>query len=298
MKPYAVCCLTGVGGLSNDSGLPTCWRVETAVYLSNIETYDLWSAAQRQRRVMYALMLRNIRTRFFGNGLGYLVAIAWPLSHILILVAVYTLMGRVAPYGDSTALFVATGVVPFQTFNYLARFMMIAVMRNRPLLAFPEVKVLDILFASALLEILAAACVTIVFIVMAWFVGIDIVPRDIVQAAYAFGAAILLGLGFGLFNGVIALAFPGWFTGYTLVTIILWGTAGILFVPDALPATLREILAYHPVLQIVEWTRSAYYEGYGGLVLDRTYVLGYASVTIFLGLLFERAMRGHLLAQR
>jgi capsular polysaccharide transport system permease protein len=46
------------------------------VYLSNTEAYDLWSAARRQRRVLYALMLRNIRTRFFGNGLGYLVAIA------------------------------------------------------------------------------------------------------------------------------------------------------------------------------------------------------------------------------
>jgi capsular polysaccharide transport system permease protein len=268
------------------------------VDLSNTETYDLGAAAARQRRVLYALMLRNIRTRFFGNGLGYLVAIAWPLSHILILVSIYTLMGRAPPYGDSTALFIATGVVPFQIFNYLARFMMIAVTRNRPLLAFPEVKVLDILFASALLEILAAACVTVVFFVLAWFVGIDIMPKEIVQAAYAFVATVLLGLGFGLFNGIITLAFPGWFTAYTLFTIVLWVTAGILFVPDALPKTLREVVAYHPVLQVIEWTRSAYYEGYGDLVLDRPYIIGYICVTIFLGLLLERAMRGYVLAYR
>ena len=243
-------------------------------------------------------MLRNIRTRFFGNGLGYLVAIAWPLSHILIIVTMYSLVGRVAPYGDSTALFIATGVVPFQIFSYLARFMMIAVMRNRPLLAFPEVKVLDILLGSALLEILAASCVTIVLLIIAWFIGMDVMPLNIVQAAYAFGSAILLGLGFGLFNGVVALAFPGWFTGYTLISIILWMTAGIFFVPDALPSSLRQILAYHPLLQVIEWTRSAYYEGYGGSVLDRPYVIGYACVTIFLGLVLERAMRGHLLAQR
>jgi capsular polysaccharide transport system permease protein len=160
------------------------------------------------------------------------------------------------------------------------------------------VKVLDILIASALLEILAAACVTIVFLIMAWFIGMDIMPRDIVQATYAFGAAILLGLGFGLFNGVIALAAPAWFTGYSLLTIVLWATSSVLFVPDALPSSLREILAYHPVLQVIEWTRSAYYEGYGGLVLDRPYVIGCACLTIFLGLLLERSMRGHLLAKR
>jgi capsular polysaccharide transport system permease protein len=268
------------------------------VYLSNAETYGLWSAAQRQRRVLHALMLRYIRTRFFGNGLGYLVGIAWPLSHILILVMMFIFAGRTAPYGDSTVLFIATGVVPFMIFSYLARLMMLSVMRARPLLAFPEVKVIDLLLAAALLEMLAAVCVTIVLVVMAWFAGIDVTPRDIVEAAYAFGAAILLGLGFGLVNSVIALAYPAWFTGYALINILLWVTAGVFFVPDALPQVLREIAAYQPVLQVVEWTRSAYYEGYGGVVLDRPYVIGYACVTIFLGLVLERAMRGHLLAAR
>ncbi|MGO8973329.1 MAG: ABC transporter permease [Steroidobacteraceae bacterium] len=268
------------------------------MYLSNTEGFDLWSAAKRQRRVLFALMLRNIRTKFFGNGLGYLVAIAWPLTHILVLVAIYSLMGRVTPYGDSTALFIATGVVPFQTFAYVARFMMLMLIRMRPLLAFPEVKVLDMLFASALLEIMSACCVVIVFLIIAWFAGIDPMPRDSVQATYALGAAVLLGLGFGLLNGVIALAFPPWLTGYMLVYILLWLSAGIFFVPDALPAQIRDIAAYQPALQLVEWMRSAYYEGYGSMVLDRSYVIGFGVVTVFLGLLLERAMRGHLLAYR
>ncbi len=268
------------------------------MYLSNTEGFDLWSAAKRQRRVLFALMLRNMRTKFFGNGLGYLVAIAWPLSHILILVVLFSFTGRAAPCGDSTVLFIATGVVPFLTFSYVARFMMIMLVRMRPLLAFPEVKVLDMLLASALLEIMSACCVVAVFLIIAWFVGIDPIPRDIVQAAYALGACILLGLGFGLFNGVIALAFPPWVTGYVAVIILLYASAGIVFVPDALPAQIRDILAYQPALQVVEWTRSAYYEGYGSSVLDRGYVIGFGIVTVFLGLLLERAMRGHLLALR
>jgi capsular polysaccharide transport system permease protein len=268
------------------------------LYLSNTDGFNLWSAAKRQRRVLFALMLRNIRTRFFGNGLGYLVAIAWPLTHILIIVGIYSSLGRAPPYGDSTALFVATGAVPFMVFSYLSRFMMISVLYARPLLAFPEVKILDVLIASALLEILAAACVTIVLIILAWAFNVDIMPRDIVQASYALGAAVLLGLGFGMLNGVLTLAIPMWFTGYALFTIVLWLTAGVFFVPDALPNTLREILAYHPVLQVIEWTRAAYYEGYGGLVLERPYPIAVGVGTLFLGLMLERAVRGHLLAIR
>jgi capsular polysaccharide transport system permease protein len=262
-------------------------------------TIKFWAPAiRRQRRVLFALMLRNIRTKFFGNGFGYLIAVAWPLSHILILVVMYTLMGRVAPYGDSVALFVATGVLPFQTFSYLARFMMLGIIRNRPLLHFPEVKILDLLFAGGLLEIISACCVVITFLIIAWCAGIDAMPRDILQASFALGTAMLLGLGCGILNGVIVLAAPGWFIGFTLSIIMLWISSGILFVPDAMPAIARDILAYNPVLQVIEWMRSAYYEGYGAIVLDRTYALSFAAITLFLGLLLERAMRGHLLAVR
>lgn len=68
--------------------------------------------------------------------------------------------------------------------------------------------------------------------------------------------------------------------------------------PDMLPEGLRNALAYNPVLQVIEWMRSAYYEGYGDLVLDRTYAIGVGTGAVFLGLLLERAMRGHLLAKR
>jgi capsular polysaccharide transport system permease protein len=268
------------------------------VYLSNSETFDLWSAAKRQWRVLLALMLHNIRTRFFGHGLGYLIAVAWPLTHILVFVMMFVFTGRAAPYGESIPLFVATGTVPFMIFSYMSRFMVISVIKCRSLLTFPEVKILDILLATALLEALAACCVTIVIILLGWFASIDVMPKDVVEATYAFGAALLLGLGYGLLNGVLALAVPMWVTAYQLVIIVLWISSGVVFVPDALPEPARNALAYNPILQVIEWMRSAYYEGYGDLVLDRTYAIGVGVGTVFLGLLFERAMRGHLLAAR
>jgi capsular polysaccharide transport system permease protein len=268
------------------------------MYLSNTEQFGRRAAVRRQWRVLYALMLRNIRTKFFGNGLGYVIAVAWPLSHIIIIVVMYSFLRRLAPYGSSTALFIATGVVPFQTFAYVARFMMIAVIKAKPLLAFPEVRVLDILISSALLEIISCCCVVIAFMIMAYFAGINPIPHDIVQAAYAFGACILLGVGAGVLNSVIMLAIPMWATAFVLLIVALWIISGVFFVPSALPEVLRDWLAYQPVLQVVEWTRTAYYEGYNSLILDRSYVVGFGLVMLFSGLVLERALRGHLLAGR
>jgi capsular polysaccharide transport system permease protein len=249
-----------------------------------------------QGRVIFALMLRGMRSRFFGNGLGFLVAsVGWPLVHMLILLAIYLLTGRIAPYGDSVVLFFATGLIPFMAFNYISRWTMVGMFFDKPLLAFPAVKVTDLLFARVFLEILGSCITAMSLLVILWIGGIDFMPRDIVQAAFAFGAAILLGTGVGMINAVIATAFPPWFTGYVLVQIILYASSGILFVPDSLPEIARYYLSFNPVLHAVEWMRSAYYPGYGSLVLDKTYLLGWCVCTIFGGLALERLIRGRVL---
>ena len=266
--------------------------------MSLADTRRFAVAAAEQRRVLLAVMLRNMRTRFFGHGLGYLVAIAWPVVHILILIALFAGLGRAPPVGDSALLFIATGSVPFQIFSYVSRFMMMSLLATRPLLSFPQIKVLDVLFASAILEALSSVCVAIVLIGLAWILEIEAMPRDVVQAACAFGASVLLGLGFGLFNGIIVLAWPQWFTVYSLSMIVFWITSGVYLLPDSMPEPLRSAAAYHPLQQVIEWMRSAFYGGVGETFLDRAYVIEFGLGATFLGLVTERLTRGALLASR
>ena len=172
---------------------------------------------------------------------------------------------------------------------------MLGIVLNRPLLSFPTVKITDILFARALVEVLNAALVVLILFAIFWALGIDFLPVDVVQASLALLAMMLLGLSFGVVNGIIAAAFSFWVTGYALFMIIFWIASGILFVPDALPEVIRTPLSYLPMLQGVEWMRSAYYEGYGAIILDKTYLISFAIVTLFFGLALERLMRGKLL---
>jgi capsular polysaccharide transport system permease protein len=254
-----------------------------------------WQMLQAQGRILVAIMLRDVRTRFFGSALGFLIAIGWPLSHIFILLVINTAVGKAAPYGDSAALWFATGVVPFMAFNYMSRFTMLGVVMNRPLLAFPVVKVADILFARAILELLNAGVVVIATMLIFALLGIDFCPIDPVQASLALGANMLLGLGFGVLNGVIAGVAPFWATGYALLSVLMWFASGIIIVPDALPETARYALSFNPALQGIEWMRSAYFEGYGSGVLDKPYMMWCALGTLFIGLVLERVLRGKML---
>jgi capsular polysaccharide transport system permease protein len=248
-----------------------------------------------QGRILMAIMLRDVRTRFFGSAFGFLLAIGWPLSHIFILLAVNSAIGRAVPYGESAALWYATGVVPFMVFNYMARFTMMGVVMNKPMLSFPVVKITDILFARAILELLNAGIVIIFTMMIFGLLDIDFAPIDLVQACLALVACMVLGLGFGVVNGIIAGVAPFWMVGFQLISIVLWLASGVIFVPDALPETARYWLSFNPVLHGVEWMRSAYYEDYGSGVLDKTYLASFALASLFFGLALERMLRGMLL---
>ncbi len=59
---------------------------------------------------MTAVILRDMRTRFFNHGLGFLIVSLWPLAHMLILLMIYSLTGRRTPFGDSLYVFFALGL--------------------------------------------------------------------------------------------------------------------------------------------------------------------------------------------
>ena len=248
-----------------------------------------------QWRVLFALMLRDIRARFAGSAWGFLISIGWPLSHVLVLLIVHSFIGRAAPYGTSPALWYATGVIPFMAFNYINRFTMLGLVLNKTLLTFPIVSVSDILFARVILEILSSCLVILILMGVFLAAGIDFIPLDLTQACFALLGAMLLGFGYGILNAIIASFMPFWIVAISLFTIVLWLSSGVFFDPNALPAVAQYYLSFLPTFEIVQWMRSSYYIGYGEANLSRTYVVGFGACLLFVGLLMERLLRGRIL---
>lgn len=241
-----------------------------------------------QARVVRALILRDIRTRFFGHGAGYLIAIAWPLAHIAILLGIYVALGRTTPYGNSLVLYFATGLAPTMAFIYASRWIMLSVVANKPLLGFPIVKLLDVLIARGILETLASCCMVLVLLAVLSAAGIDVRPVSSPEAMKAMAAAMLLGIGLGFVNGLIAVVYPLWVTAYALTIILIYMTSGVLFIPDALPEIGRYVVSFNPVLHAVEWMRVAYYGAYSSRTLDKTYLLSFGVGCLFVSLVTMR----------
>ncbi|MEH3119486.1 MAG: ABC transporter permease [Methylorubrum populi] len=238
-------------------------------------------------RVISALMLRDMRSRFGGNYWGYLVQVLWPCAHLAIIVGAMTFRGITAPMGDNAMVFVATGALPALAFQYISREVMKGYMIHKPLTYFPQVKRFDTVVARILVEIVSSFMgVSLVCVVLLCF-GADPVPVDMVTAITGYLAAIGLGIGVGTINVGICSVFPGWQIGYILVTLTLYLTSGVYFMACYMPEEIYGYMKWNPITQLIEWVRLGY-DPTLPIQVDYIYVFGCIFGSLTIGLLMER----------
>lgn len=246
-----------------------------------------------QQRIIGALILRDMKTRFGRSHLSYLIAIAWPLLHMLGIMFVQLFTGRVVPIGTDLTVFAATGVLPYILCIYPARMMMLAIAANKPLLLFSIVKTTDMIIARSVLEFLTAFVVCLIFLFILFSSGTDLQPINTAEAIKAILTSVYLGISIGVLNAVLFMLFKFvWMVIFILLSILMYTTSGAFILSSSLSVEVRQILWFNPLFQSVEWLRSAYYEGYAESSLSRIYILGFATVCLFLGLVGERLFRG------
>ncbi|WP_349956723.1 ABC transporter permease [Rhizobium sp. ZPR3] len=243
---------------------------------------------RERANVINAVILRDVRSRYFNHGLGFFIQSLWPLVHCFILLVINTAVGRSAPYGDSPLVFFGAGVVPTLSFMYISRFMGLSIVLNQNMLSFPAVRVTDIMFARALLEVIAGFITLFMIWIIFLAIGASPYPNDPAQAVFAYLTTIFLAVGVGSIVSVVSSIFPLFVTAYALITILLYLASGCLFVTPNLPDQLAVPLSYNPLAQCVEWMRVAYFENYSDRLLDRGYPLAIAGVSLLIGLLAEK----------
>jgi capsular polysaccharide transport system permease protein len=248
-----------------------------------------------QARVIGALMLRDMRTRFGRSFYGYVIIVLWPLTHLLVLMSVYLVVRQAIPIGTSAPVFLATGILPYILCLYPARMIMMSLVQNHPLLYFPVVKSFDVILARGILEIITAFWVIVILCLILFIFNIDFMPVLPEEAILAIAATIYLAFAIGFISAVLYKMIKAWLMIQIVLLIVMYFASGALIMPSALPESVQTFLWYNPLLHSVEWLRSAYYEGYSYGWLSRSYLLGFATALLFAGVLTERAVRGYIL---
>ena len=81
---------------------------------------DIAEAVRLNSRIVLICMLRDVRTRFGRTNLSYLLAIAWPLSHLFVIIISFTVLNKIAPIGNDPTVFAMSGLLPYIVVLYPA----------------------------------------------------------------------------------------------------------------------------------------------------------------------------------
>ncbi len=251
---------------------------------------SIGGALRTQARVIGALVIRDMHTRFGGSLVSYALAVAWPLTHLLIILGVYLITGRDASYGTDLLVWTVSGALPFILFYYPVRWISQSLAGNWNLVHFPVVKPIDLIIACAILEILTGAIVVIVMYAMISINNGSFHIARPILAVEAIGASLFLGISMGVFAAPFVKLNHGFAVATMMSCILMWVTGGIAFLPDSIPEPLHGYIAFNPFVHAAEWLRLGIFDDYRSETLDATYLLSFSSVALALGLIINRML--------
>ncbi len=257
--------------------------------------HPLIEALISKKNALAAVMLRDMRSRFFNHGLGFIIVPLWPLVHMGVIILIHSFFSHSIAFGESSALFYATGIFPTLTFIYMSRFMSYSLLMNRQMMSFPVVTALDVLTGRACLEIISTNITLVLMLSILWATNQNPWPFDLSTAVEAYIAVIFLGYAVGALVGVLGMMHAMVITAWQLLCICIYISSGSLFVASNLPDSLSEILSYSPMTGIIEWMRTGFYESYSDKLVFPFYIFGFSSVVLFFALIIERFLRRRLL---
>lgn len=251
-------------------------------------------ALAMQCRVIYALMMREMLTRFGRDNIGFLWAVIEPLAFVAVLAAIRLVLGRQEPHGMPIVPFLMVAILPYLACLNTANLVMMSTRHCRPLLMLPGVTALDFQLSRAVLQVPTAVCTFMIAeVVMRAFDLTSEISRPL-NMGLLLVVSVALGFGIGAIINVASELFPVVVHIWRLATRPLFFLSGLFFTASEVPEPFRSWLLWNPLMQITELSRSAYFAVYDSPFANLEYVLTWLIVTVFLGLLLERSARPYI----
>lgn len=238
-------------------------------------TWSKWlNSAAVEYRVVHALLMREILTRYGRHNIGFLWLFVEPMLFTLGVTALWTIAG--IGHGSSLpiAAFALTGYSSVLLWRNMPSRCIGALKPNLVLMYHRNVKIIDIFLSRLILE---AAGATISFVVLSVvFIGLGMIdpPEDVLQVVLGWTMTAWFGFSLALFLGALAEQSEIVEKLWHPAAYLLFPMSGAGFLVDALPPEAQNVLLYLPMVHGVECVR----EGYFGSHVRSHYDLGYMAI--------------------
>lgn len=247
------------------------------------------TSLQIQRDVVYALLLREIASRFGKSRIGFLWVLVEPVAHLVFPIAVFGFVLERSLPGIDYPVFLVYGFLPFLIFKVICLQTMDGTKANRGLLSYRQVLLMDVFVAKALTHCAVSASVFAIVLAGLAMLGFDVLPRMPIELLGVLLVTVALAFGLGMLFAALGSVAPDLKSVARLLFVPLYFVSGILFPITRFPDEWVGWLAINPVLHLVELSRLAAVADYEPMrYLSVEYPAALAVVSVFMGLALYR----------
>ncbi|MFC3173273.1 ABC transporter permease [Novosphingobium bradum] len=247
-----------------------------------------------QFRVITALMIRELTTRFGRENIGFLWIMAEPLLFGSLVSIMWTIMKGPEEHGVSVVAFVITGYLPLTLFRNSVNRAVSVFQVNSSLMYHRQIKILDFIFVRVLVEVVGTLMAYLFVAVVLIYFDLFPVPADLGIFVAGFLLYSLFTLSLCLVIAPASEMSSALEKFMPVTTYIMIPVSGTFNMVSWLTPAAREYLLWSPPVNAMEMMRAGIFGDQVAPYYGFAVPLLVPMVLSLLGLFLCRIVRNHL----
>lgn len=254
----------------------------------------LSGAISRQSRVIGALVMREMTTRYGRQGLGFAWVIGEPLIFCFGVLILWTATKPAYEHGIRLAPFVMTGYMSLILIRHFIALLSSAIQANLGLMYHRQVAPLHLLYSRALLEFGGATGAFVVVYGILLGLGQVSLPHDYLLLYCGWLLLAWNAMGFALMMTGLAMRYDIMERLVPVIGYVLIPISGSFFMVSWLPAVAREYVMYIPFVHGIEMIRAGVFGEFVLTYYNAPYALFIGAIMNIIGLLIISSSRDRI----
>lgn len=255
---------------------------------------SLYRSLSVQSRVVHALLMREVLTRFGRHNLGFLWLFLEPMLFTLGVAALWTALKSTHGSALPIVAFAVTGYSSVLLWRNMPARCLSAIEPNRALMHHRNVRLIDLFLARIILEVLGVSASLTGLTLLFWSLNMMSLPQDVLLVVAACLLLAWFGSAFAICLACLALRSDLLEKLWHPTSYLLFPLSGAAFMVDWLPPQAREFALMVPMVHCTEMIREGFFGSQVRTHYDPLFVISVSMTLSLLALALVRDAVQHL----
>jgi len=254
----------------------------------------LADAADTHRRIIWALLMRELATRYGRDNLGFLWVIAEPMIFAGAVSVLWSVIRAPYEHGIRVVPFIITGYLPLILLRQTVGFSVGVVRVNQALLYHRQITPLHLFVARFSIEALGISLAYIVIVLGLNLLGLMSLPKNLLLLYGGWFLLAWMSFGIALITGALGQIFEFVERFVQVITYVLIPVSGAFYMAAWLPPKFRAGVLTIPFIHCFEMMRAGFFGEFIPAYYNPLYPAAWASGLTLAGLLLVQFVRGRV----